>query len=732
MTRLLSQADGAAQRWERAQALFCSALDRPGRDRQAFLDQAYISTPELVSYVRMLLLRYESAGSFLERPAGRLAPPIGPLLTTGRVLAKRFRIERQLGAGGMGEVYAALDLELSEVVALKCLAPELAKNAETIEYFKKETQLARRITHPNICRIFDFSIDFESELHFLTMELVKGETLAHRIMESGPLTSSEALPILRQIVAGLEAAHQAGIIHRDLKPSNIMLSPAGAADARVVITDFGLALSQRELTGKGKMAGTPLYMAPEQFTEGMLTPASDIFALGLVAYEMLTGEPLGLGAPLSRVLADGKAGLVPHSRFIDVRRLPTGWGHAILGCVEPDPAARFQRAQDVLTALSRPERVRRRAAIAALVGGAVATVVWVWPSGPRGAKSPVAEANAALQKGRLHAHRLLPEEIHKAIAYFETAIRLDSHFAAAYSGLADAYSTLDDYGGMSHREAIDNARAAAQQATRLGPDLAEAHASLGLALSLDPLRWLSSDVSFRKAISLNRDYGPAHQWYGAHLARVGDTKSAIEEIRVALRADPVSLPISVVLGWMYYYDGQFPAAIEQGKKTVDLDPNFLYGYILLARSYTALQEYEPALRACQTAMGIGRQAAPEGGPSPVTVAAQACIEAARGSRAKAIQLARGLENRADKEHVPVHYLASIYALTGDLDLSFGWLDRGLTDADPGVLYLKVYPPLEPIRKDPRYAVLLHRLGSPESQARSWIHQFFGQRSATPT
>ena len=214
----------------------------------------------------------------------------------GDLVAARYKIVRLIGSGGTGEVYEALDTALGDTVALKTLKPSVAGNAIQLERFRREIQIARKVTHPNVCRIFDMGIQNGSgrDRFFLTMELLAGSSLADRIEQGRPYTPEEALPIAAQIADGLDAAHAAGVIHRDLKPGNIMLLPAttGQLAQRAVITDFGLALSEEQsdmrLTESDELVGTPEYMAPEQAEPGPATPATDIYALGLILYEMLS------------------------------------------------------------------------------------------------------------------------------------------------------------------------------------------------------------------------------------------------------------------------------------------------------------------------------------------------------------------------------------------------------------------------------------------------------------
>jgi serine/threonine protein kinase len=277
----------------------------------------------------------------------------------GDVLGGRYRIVRAIGAGGAGEVYEAVDTQLGGNVALKTLRPGLAAHAIQLERFRREIQNARKVTHLNVCRIFDIGIDSSRgrERFFLTMELLAGRTLAQRLEAGPPYSTEEALPIAAQIADGLQAAHDAGVVHRDLKPGNIMLMAplTGRLAPRAVITDFGIALSDEQgdirLTQSGELVGTPEYMAPEQADLGPALPASDIYAFGLILYEMLTRRrPFDAAdTPLGTVL---KRRREPPRPLREV--LPGAdrvWEATISRCLERDPARRFARAADVVAAL---------------------------------------------------------------------------------------------------------------------------------------------------------------------------------------------------------------------------------------------------------------------------------------------------------------------------------------------------------------------------------------------
>jgi serine/threonine-protein kinase len=200
------------------------------------------------------------------------------------VLDARYRIIALLGRGGMGEVYRADDLKLGNAVALKFLPPSLERDIGLLDRFHAEVRNARQIAHPNVCRVYDIGeIDGR---HYFTMEYIDGEDLASLLRRIGRLPHDKAVELGHQLCAGLAAAHDVGLLHRDLKPANIMIDGRG----RARITDFGLALRADEAGAVKEFAGTPAYMAPEQLSGGAASVRSDIYALGLILYEMFTGK----------------------------------------------------------------------------------------------------------------------------------------------------------------------------------------------------------------------------------------------------------------------------------------------------------------------------------------------------------------------------------------------------------------------------------------------------------
>jgi serine/threonine-protein kinase len=258
----------------------------------------------------------------------------------GALLGGRYRIIERLGRGGMGEVYRADDLKLGQPVALKFLPADVDRDPARLTQLHTEVRMARQVSHPNVCRVYDID---EVEGHtFLSMEYVDGEDLASLLKRIGRFPEDRALEIARQICAGLAAAHERDVVHRDLKPANVMLDGTG----KVRITDFGLA----GVTGEAIRAGTPAYMAPEQLAGNEVTARSDIYSLGLVLYEIFTGQRALDGKNLAELIRKREqSGIVAPTAI--VKALDPKIESAIMRCLRPEPEARPATALAVAAAL---------------------------------------------------------------------------------------------------------------------------------------------------------------------------------------------------------------------------------------------------------------------------------------------------------------------------------------------------------------------------------------------
>jgi serine/threonine protein kinase len=250
-------------------------------------------------------------------PAATLGGGSTPLAPGGTLLLSnpRYEILQILGQGAMGAVYKARDREVDRVVAIKVIQPELANSLEMLKRFKQELILARQVTHRNVVRIFD--IGETDGTKFITMEFVEGRDLKSTIVSRGKIPTEEAVNIIRQICLALDAAHSEGVVHRDLKPQNIMIDNNG----RVVVMDFGIAHSKElpSMTMTGALVGTPEYMSPEQALGEKTDQRADIFAVGIIFYEMLIGKvPFGAKTVLESMFKGTRRSATP-TRYNDTR-----------------------------------------------------------------------------------------------------------------------------------------------------------------------------------------------------------------------------------------------------------------------------------------------------------------------------------------------------------------------------------------------------------------------------
>jgi len=271
-------------------------------------------------------------------------------LITGTTFANRYQIIEELGKGGMGRVYRVLDKELEEEVALKLIKPEIAKDKKTVERFKNELKIARKISHRNVGRMYEL-MD-ERGMHFITMEYVPGQDLRGLIKQTGQLTTGKAIAIAKEICEGLGEAHRQGVIHRDLKPSNVIIDKNG--NARIL--DFGIArsLEAKGLTGAGVMIGTPEYMSPEQVEGKEVDQRSDIYSLGVILYELVTGRVPFEGDTPFTIGVKHKSEMPASPKEIN-SQIPDDLNNVILKCLEKDKTKRYQNAGEVCSELKNIE-----------------------------------------------------------------------------------------------------------------------------------------------------------------------------------------------------------------------------------------------------------------------------------------------------------------------------------------------------------------------------------------
>jgi serine/threonine protein kinase len=338
------------ERYRQIDSLVDAALkiDRP--HRSGFLEGECGSDRDLLQRVNALLRAYETAGDFLEKPAfeawARDVAKESEIPSLAGRMVDRYSIISRLGAGGLGEVWLAMDTELAREVALKFLSPELAEDSDQARRFRQEARAASSLNHPNLVTIFDIA-EFDGR-QLIAQEYIPGRTVRDALA-AGPFKIETVLEIATQIAAGLGAAHAAGIVHRDIKPENIMIRPDGV----VKVVDFGIArftdeaalsghLPSSRLTQPGIIVGTARYMSPEQARGLPVDGRSDIFSLGVVLYEMVTGvAPFTGGTPSDVLAAILNADPAPLKR--NSRNVPSEVECIVRRCLAKDPTSAIGR-----------------------------------------------------------------------------------------------------------------------------------------------------------------------------------------------------------------------------------------------------------------------------------------------------------------------------------------------------------------------------------------------------
>ena len=463
-------------------------------------------------------------------------------LAIGSTFAGRYQIIEELGKGGMGKVYKVLDKQVEEKVALKLIKPEIAAEEKTIQRFRNELKLARKISHKNVCRMFDFNK--EADAYYITMEYVPGEDLKSSLRRMGPLSVGKAVIIAKQVCEGLAEAHELGVVHRDLKPQNIMIDREG----NVCIMDFGIArsLKAKEITDSGIVIGTPEYMSPEQVEGKKADQRSDIYSMGTILYEMVTGRiPFEGDTPLS-IAVKHKSEAPPDPKEIN-DQISEDLSCVILKCMEKDKEMRYQKAEDLLSDLRKIEkglpttekvlperkpltskeitvtfRLKKLIIPASVVVGVAIIVIVIWRLIPRAEVTqtslpPPAPAEQRVSQEIKEPEAKLPSKAEQEI---QVTTPLDRE-----KEKVDIYAKLDLGIKSFDREAFDLCILQMEEILKLDPQNTTAKYFLAEAKKRKEKKLIEQEVSERIKIAQN-----AYQ--------EGNYQECIDQTREVLKIDP--------------------------------------------------------------------------------------------------------------------------------------------------------------------------------------------------
>jgi serine/threonine-protein kinase len=574
-----------AARWRAIRSLFDELVELSDEHRQRRLDEIGAADADLRSAVAELLRADAAAsgrlasldGAFRLRADDSPVASQDPIGLTGQTLS-HFRILELIGAGGMGAVYRAEDTRLGRPVALKLPLPAQLLDRSGRNRFVREARAVAALTHPNICEVHETG---EAGGHlYLAMPLYPGETLRERLARDGALSEAMAVEIARQVARGLGAAHRAGIVHRDLKPANVMILP----DGTVKLLDFGVAkMHDASVTATGGRLGTVAYMAPEQVRGETLDARTDLWALGVMLYQMLTGDSPFTGRSdisIAHAILHGSPPPLPRSRPVS-----PALADMVFRLLEREPSRRVATAEAVEAGLA-PEALARRggmwravrrrslrvarapalAGVAALIGVAGLVLTVERPAagtrpgdvGSADARSADAIALDLYERGRDYETRnLFPEDLQNAGALYRRAIERDSTFA-----LARARYAITEIRRHRSDEAFEEAGREAHAAVAQNPRLGDAHFAIGL-----------------------------------YWDRKGDTARARAAYERARSRLPESGEVALAIALIHLRAGRWIDAVGELERARELTPRDLAPVRFLALTYARLRRYEEAAAA---------------------------------------------------------------------------------------------------------------------------------------
>ena len=732
-----------ADRWLQLSPLVDAVLDAPPDRRTSVLTEVSGGDAQLRDEIERLVDECERAVPMLDRPAAEGFSQLlvaDPDAAIPEMLGGRYRIEREVGRGGMARVYLARDLKHSRSVAVKVIRPDLARSLGR-ERFLREIEIAARLRHPNIVPVYD-SGDAGGVLYFV-MPYEEGPSLRERLRVGPGMSSGECVSVLRDVARALAYAHEHGVVHRDVKPDNVMLS-SGAA----VVTDFGIAKaiaaaaggdetprtgsdsvpivgtqtdSLRAITQTGVGLGTPAYMAPEQAVGDLATDhRADIYSFGCLAYELFAGHPPFHDLPLAETIsAHVRTAPIP---LADVSAaVPVSVSRLVARCLEKKPAARPQRAQELLTELDAAQTTGPNAAVrrgrrlprAVVATSAIAVVALTGYLVTRDRAPSVANAPRPGRTVNPEARRLYDlgqrwltlrgQKLQASVDAFRSATQLDPLYAEAFGGLSLALALAPYFEPITTRQVSGEVRTASARALRLDSTLAPPHVALGMVHQY-AYHWDSAAVELQTAVRLRKpdDIEPLVQ-YGRYMLHQGRAADAMQQFLIARRTEPASALVSSWLAFTYLLQGQMDSALVESERAFQND----------STNYTTLQ-IGAHVRVMRGDFAGARDLVDRLSPyDSRTLWTLASI----GDTATALERLRELERKRPTPWLAPTIRSFVMFAIGDTTEAMAALERA-TDANelwpafPGVLD----PMYDPIRSSARFHALLRRVNLPLSES----------------
>jgi serine/threonine protein kinase len=726
----------ADENWQKVREVFDSSLRRKPEERRKFVNKVCGDDKTLLAEVESLLSSLDSAESFMETPA--VAKIAGMIEAETKKLEKgkclgHYEIIEQIGTGGMGEVYLALDKKLDRQVAVKILKEKFNGHESNLERFTSEAKSASGLNHPNILVVHEVG---ESEnTHFIISEFIKGKTLREILKESSP-SLPEVLDIAVQTANALVAAHEAHLVHRDIKPENIMIRP----DGLVKVLDFGLAklverknksvfgledsTAQQNQTAKGIILGTINYMSPEQAKGEKVDERTDIFSLGTLIYEMIAGRtPFAGDSVLETLVNLINSEPPPLTHFVGA--VPDKLQKIVFKTLRKNADERYQTMKNLLAdfedlrenltfeeksehSSNAPNVLTNRHHFnAERLNSAPTFADWKTDELSETGDNQTqifepANAYQAYQLSRYYFHKVSLPDLAKSRAWLEEAVRLDADFAPAYAALAEQLVEEAIIGLQTPAENFPKAKDALRRAADLNPHSAEFYVAAGYVDLICDWNFMQAERNFRKALKLNSHHAFANKYLGQVLMFRCRADEAETYLRQAVEIEPMGLHSGIILTISYFLARNYQKVIEECEKILSVYPRFViavsyrcWALEQTGRAAEAVIEYEKILLE------------PDGEFARRWIG---YAYALTGDRKNALKTAARLVAETQEHYISPIGLALLYAGLNETDKACFYLEKAIEKRDPWILFIAADPRYDNLRSDTRFDELVRRVG----------------------